>query len=200
MTPAVRQLLLGARSGMNLLTFSEQFDNAAWSKVRSTVTANALTAPDGSLTADKLVEDATAASTHYLFQTVSKDAVQAAYTLSVYAKAAERTFLTVLMQNGTGAVGSRIFFDLANGAIGSTQLVGTGFFGAAGRILPAPGGYFRCSMSLVTDTDTSVRCGFELASANGTVAYAGDAASGVFIHGAQLETGPAATRYRRVPV
>lgn len=45
----------------NLLTFSEQFDNAAWNKVQGgtgmvpVVTANYAAAPDGSLTADRVV-------------------------------------------------------------------------------------------------------------------------------------------------
>jgi hypothetical protein len=39
----------------NLLTYSEQFDNAAWTKVGVSVTTNASTAPNGSLTADKIV-------------------------------------------------------------------------------------------------------------------------------------------------
>ena len=37
----------------NLLTYSEQFDNAAWIKTRLSVDANNTTAPDGTLTADK---------------------------------------------------------------------------------------------------------------------------------------------------
>ena len=45
----------------NLLTYSEQFDNAAWVKSNVTVTANtATTAPDGSTNSvDKMVEAAT---------------------------------------------------------------------------------------------------------------------------------------------
>lgn len=39
----------------NLLTWSEQFDNAIWLKQTLTVTANAHTAPDGSATADAAV-------------------------------------------------------------------------------------------------------------------------------------------------
>ena len=39
----------------NLVTYSEQFDNAAWVKNNVTVTANAAVAPDGSMTADKIV-------------------------------------------------------------------------------------------------------------------------------------------------
>ena len=40
------------RSPYNLLQYSEQFDNAAWTKTNSTITANATTAPDGTLSAD----------------------------------------------------------------------------------------------------------------------------------------------------
>jgi hypothetical protein len=39
----------------NLLQQSETFDNAAWSKLGATVTANDITAPNGTLTADKVV-------------------------------------------------------------------------------------------------------------------------------------------------
>ena len=41
----------------NLLLRSEEFDNASWVKLNSTVTANAATAPNGSLTADKFIAD-----------------------------------------------------------------------------------------------------------------------------------------------
>jgi hypothetical protein len=50
----------------NLLTYSEQFDNAAWSKISvgsasvPVVTANSTTAPNGTLTADKIVFNAPA--------------------------------------------------------------------------------------------------------------------------------------------
>ena len=38
----------------NLLTYSEQFDNAAWTKSGVTVTANTTISPDGTQNADKL--------------------------------------------------------------------------------------------------------------------------------------------------
>jgi hypothetical protein len=50
----------------NLVTYSEQFDNAAWSKISvgsasvPVVTANSTTAPNGTLTADKIVFNAPA--------------------------------------------------------------------------------------------------------------------------------------------
>jgi hypothetical protein len=47
--------LLIENASTNLLTYSEQFDNAAWTKGGVSVTVNSATAPDGTLTADKIV-------------------------------------------------------------------------------------------------------------------------------------------------
>ncbi|RPJ56983.1 MAG: hypothetical protein EHM12_09685, partial [Dehalococcoidia bacterium] len=72
----------------NLLTFSEQFDNAVWAKANVTVTANSTTAPNNTITADKIVEVAGAATPRI----ISTNAVTLVpYTISIYAKAAERT-------------------------------------------------------------------------------------------------------------
>lgn len=60
-------------SVVNLLLRSEEFDNASWAKTRvqpfgSGSVANAIAAPDGTLTADKLVEDTTASNNHFIGQ------------------------------------------------------------------------------------------------------------------------------------
>lgn len=49
----------------NLALYSQDFDNAAWQKTNVTVTANAVVAPDGTTTADK-IEATTAAATTLL--------------------------------------------------------------------------------------------------------------------------------------
>ena len=43
------------RAATNLIPYSEEFDNAAWSKTGATVNANAAVAPDGTPTADEVV-------------------------------------------------------------------------------------------------------------------------------------------------
>lgn len=45
-----------AKAEENLLTYSQEFDNAAWTKTAVTVTANVTTAPDGTATADAMYE------------------------------------------------------------------------------------------------------------------------------------------------
>ena len=50
--------LLVEEARTNLLTYSEQFENAAWSKIGTTVSPNAITAPDGTLSADTIIHGA----------------------------------------------------------------------------------------------------------------------------------------------
>lgn len=65
----------------NLLTYSEQFDNAAWTKSNITATANSISSPDGTTTADTL----TASSANgTILQTATS--TSAAHTLSVWLK------------------------------------------------------------------------------------------------------------------
>jgi hypothetical protein len=68
----------------NLLTYSEQFDNAAWIKTRCTITSNSTTSPNGTLTADTLVGDSIAGD-NYVF--LSQNAtIGVPNVLSVYVK------------------------------------------------------------------------------------------------------------------
>ena len=77
----------------NLLTYSEQFDNAAWITARASVVANAVAAPNGTVTADKLVEDTTASNNHRIRQDISTSAIP--YTFTVFCKAAERGYVAL---------------------------------------------------------------------------------------------------------
>jgi len=65
----------------NVATYSEQFDNAAWSKTKATVTANDTISPDGYTNADKIVF---ADGTSTIYQTYNLAGATA--TRSVYIK------------------------------------------------------------------------------------------------------------------
>ena len=75
--------LLIEEARTNELTYSEQFDNAAWSKFQANVTPNAATAPDGTVTADAYSVTVAYGGTIYNSATVSAETV---YTFSFYAK------------------------------------------------------------------------------------------------------------------
>lgn len=167
----------------NLLTYSEQFDNAVWAKLNATVTANATTAPDGTMTADKLVEN-TSTSSHYVEQAVSV-INGTSYTFSVYAKAGERPGILLGCYLGAPFTAR---FNLSIGIISSTSS------GATANITPLNNGWYKCSITMTSAVTGTAW--FDYYIDNGTVSsYTGDGTSGIYIWGAQLEAGAFATSY-----
>ena len=51
----------------NLLQYSEDFSNAAWSKSNSSITSNSVISPDGTQNADKLIPNATSSVNKYIY-------------------------------------------------------------------------------------------------------------------------------------
>ena len=69
----------------NLQVYSEQFDNAAWSKTNSTIEANSIISPNGELTADKLVDTTTSAA-KYIQDVASGLSTSSEATFSIFLK------------------------------------------------------------------------------------------------------------------
>ena len=174
--------LLIEESRTNLITYSSQFDNAAWTKGASSITADTIVAPDGTLTGDKLVDTATSA-THRLEQTQTVTN-GASYTISVFAKAAERSWLAIYEDSGPS---NWAFFNLTTGAVGTVN-AGTS------TITPVGNGWYRCTLTY-TQVGTSGRVRIAVSTGNTTFTYTGDGYSGIYIWGAQFEAGAFATSY-----
>lgn len=172
----------GART--NLLLRSEEFDNASWTKTGTTVSANAIASPDGTVSADKLLETA-ATSLHFSLQAVTVSS-GATVTLSVFAKAAERSYIALL--EGFSSKGK--FFDLATGTV-------LGNFVAAptsASIKAYPNGWYLCSIT-TTVPSTSADLEIYISTDGTTTNYAGNITNGVYVWGAQLEAGSFASTY-----
>jgi hypothetical protein len=116
----------------NLLLYSEQFDNAAWSKISASVTANNTTAPDGTLTADLLVATATGGAR----ATQAANATADGYvTFSVYLKAGNATTAEVALYNNTTSTIlaganisiSGVSYTQTNGGTTTVTSVGSGW-------------------------------------------------------------------------
>ena len=152
----------------NLVAYSEQFDNAAWTKSSSTVTQNAATAPDGTTTADKLIASA-AAAIHY---TDNATNFTGTYLFSVYAKAAEYTTFAFARNTDSSA----IKFDLSNGTV-----LSTGSAWSSATITSVGNGWYRCS-GIITLSAARVYI-----SPNTAISFTGDGTSGIYLWGAQLE-------------
>jgi hypothetical protein len=165
----------------NLLLRSEEFDNASWVKTRTSVTANAIAAPNGTLTADKIVED-NSSNTHLVTQGTPVAGLACVY--SFYAKAAERSRLT-FTGGGFGAQGFAVTFDFGSGTIPVNT-------GNKASIAAMGDGWYRASVAFTPSNTVA----FELYLDNGTTNnYTGDGTSGIFLWGAQLEQSSAVGEY-----
>jgi len=172
-------------STTNLYSYSEEFDNAVWTKSGATITTNIVEAPDGSITADKIVESATTGS-HFLVRNLNLLA-NTTYTFSVYLKAAERTRIRLF--NSQGAVWSTLgsaYFDLSSG----TKVSGEGTITDEGN------GWYRCSITGVLGaSNASAGVGVYLVSTGTTTSYTGNGTSGAYLWGIQANTGTAVADY-----
>ena len=175
--------------GSNYFTYSEQFDNAAWSKYQSSVSANATTAPDGTTTADKLVGSTGTSGDHQVYQSGMVTAINnGVYTFSCYAKAAERSILRLYIQKRDGSTYAYSDFNLSTGQIDNTS---GPFAGAIPTITSVGNGWYRCAITLDIGTGAG--------GVNAIVSYAtatGETAGyGLFIWGAQINLGSTVDPY-----
>lgn len=175
----------------NLVTYSEQFDNAAWTKTAASITANTIVSPDGTVNADKLVED-TATSAHGISATTAlTTTTSASYSISFYAKQAERNFIQIFFTGGHVTGNPRANYDLNTGALGTVDS------GITASITAVGNGWYRCVATVVAAT-TALRPFFNLVTSSSAVrneSYTGNGFSGIYIWGAQLEAGAFATSY-----
>lgn len=182
--------LLVEEARTNLVTYSEDMTNGQWTKAEVTITANHTTAPDGTQTADFIVEDnSTSASFNRIYDdvTVSSGTV---YTFSVFVKrAAEGSPRNVRLLLGCGYGEDTSVFNLENGTVYQNDAGGTG------QILDYGNGWYRCilvgGLSAATGACTQIR----LMDTSFSETYAGDGVSGLYVWGAQFELGSFPTSY-----
>lgn len=170
----------------NLCLQSQDFTTtwtASNAATNATISANAATAPDGTLTADALVEDAD--NGHWVQQLITLTAAQ--HTYSVFVAPGLRTWCQ--LQSFDGTTSRNCYFNLAgNGAVGSSS-------GCTGRIVVAANGFYRCEITFTPLATPGVVYVLG-ASADGNNNYAGsNGATAFYVWGAQVETGGAATSY-----
>jgi hypothetical protein len=178
------------RSPWNLVTFSEQFDNAIWGRSATTVSINSAVAPNGTLTADTLTADGT--NTFHGLTQVGNSINGVTYTQSIYAKRSTNNFIQIV---GTGAIYTSgiVFanFDLLNGTLGSSG------GGAVSTITNVGNGWYRCTMTATATATGSGSAFFAniIPSATSARAESSTLTTSVFVWGAQLAEGTEALPY-----
>lgn len=94
--------LLVEEQRTNLLTYSEQFDNAAWHKLgTSVVSANAISAPDGTVSAD-LISNCTGYDNRFSNLTPVTISGGGTYTFSVYVRSSGNGSKAMLQLGSSG--------------------------------------------------------------------------------------------------
>ena len=187
-----------AKAEENLLTRSQELGVGAWSSTNATVTANSTAAPDGTTTADTLIDDTTSGA-HICAQVVTLVA-SSIYTQSFFLKANTNNFAIVTLSSTTTNNYISAVVNLSTGAITQTG-TGTSATFTSSSITSVGSGWYRV---VITGSTTSgfTRAEVGLAPAatgntfatNGRIVYVGTGTS-IFVWGAQLEQRSAATAY-----
>ena len=127
----------------NLLEYSEQFDNGAWSAVNCSIVANDAVAPNGTTTADKFTTTSTTTECQVRASNFSiLSNVGIPFTTSVYAKKGTANFLRIRNLFSTVTVIERNgWFNLNTGTLGTIDA------GQTGTITDVGNGWYRCTLT-----------------------------------------------------
>ena len=167
----------------NLLTWSDDFSNVVWAKDRVTVSANAIVSPNGTTTADKVVDTLNGSTTYRIYNSTTLSAIT--YTQTFYAKAAEYNWCYVRIGNSL-----RAWFNIGTGVVGTVDP------GLIASIESVGNGWYRIVTTITTATAGSGFGLIGLATDNGVETYTPTTGGmGIYVWGAQLEAGAYATSY-----
>ena len=168
---------LGEQQSKNEVPYSEEIDNAAWTKTQCTISADAIAAPNKKTTADGMISSSVAGN-HTINDGVSTSS--GTDTFSFWAKKGASVYDWV--RGYITTVAASCFFDLDAGVVG-TDTNCTGYIEDWGD------GWYRCIMVLTGDG--AVRNAYIYsAEADGDASFTGDDATiDTYVWGIQYEQG-----------
>lgn len=176
----------------NILTYSQSFTN--WTALRTTVTPNITTAPNGQMLASKLTDNSEATA-HVITLSPTSPVSGGVYTFSAYVKKNTHPYVYLSLYNTTNAYVSAVF-NLDTGVVTQTG-VGSSVRVAlvTTNITNEGSGWFRISITgvITSGTIANVYIGFAPYSTgntygrSGQISYSGNGTNSFYLWGAQLE-------------
>jgi hypothetical protein len=176
--------LLLEKQSTNINTYSEQINSTNYTLSNVTSSENSLTSPDGTINADKIIEN-TSNSTHSVNRVVALGGTvdSSAYSVSVFAKAEGRS--QIVFYDNNQNVGGITYFNLSTGVVSS----------GTGKIENFGNGWYRCTIFCLIDLSTTANLQFFLLDSAGNQTYTGNGTSGIGLWGYQVEASSYPTSY-----
>jgi hypothetical protein len=169
-------------TGPNLALQAGPFASGSWRKDQASVVPDVAVAPDGTKSADGLVES-WGAGLHRIETTISGATPGAVYTLSLFVKPAEVVAIQFEMRDQAPGKYGLAHFNLEGGAV-----TFEGGDVREGGIQALPDGWYRCWAAMPLAGDTVV-LNFTLLGRSGLLSRVGLGSRGLLIWGVQLEPG-----------
>lgn len=168
----------------NLLTPND-FTGAPWSATNLTMTGDAITAPDGSKTADLAVPTSTSSALHYL-TTVNLTTSAVAYSFRVRAKPAYYRYCEIGIAN-SGSYTKYCYanFNIQQGSI--TDKVDVGGYIGTSLIKRLADGWVLLEISAIVDANSTHRVEIYVSSDQSRQkVWSGDTINGIYFWGAEF--------------
>ncbi len=178
----------------NLRSYASDFSNAVWTKSGITVVADNYTAPDGTLTADKLTPTV-GTGLHRVYEAATNTTVTLgqAYTASVFVRSAGQQYLDLYLGYTNFPSNNGATFDIINGTITRT------FTSTTPTIQSIGNGWYRCSISVTATASGSTNSAFYIVhstnSGSANISTTADGTAAYHVWGAQYEQGTYPTSY-----
>jgi hypothetical protein len=184
----------------NLFPSSEELN--LWTPGNSSVTANTIDAPDGTFTADSLIENTVASTTHGITRSGTIVNGNDSVTFSCYVKAAGRDYMVLQMQEVAAGAGGAVYytclFNLISGEYLPITVIGN--IPDSSTIEFVGNGWWRISITKRMSISGPIAARINLANVfagGGSYTYTGDGVSGAYIWGAQIEYGSTPSPYQK---
>lgn len=180
----------------NLALWSEQFNDATWTKTNASITANSVTSPDGTTNADTF-ESTTNSNANVTINQSITIVSGTTYSTSIYVKANTQRFIFINFAS-SGSIQDFVtaIFDLNDFTLGQTAVGTTSGTLVSTSIQQASNGFYRITIvASINRTDGRFRIGFAGAKTGNFIGSTGECAvsntlgQSIYLWGAQLEAG-----------